>query len=244
MLQMRRWEMNFETLWRKNTKREKILLMVTLPLIVLIIIQLLVVQPLENEKKNLAVKIQSVNSEMNKLNEQLDSTQKLLAVSSKVKLGKQLKSLEVQIEQQKKLLKQLTDNLIAPEQMAAMVEKLLMQRGKLKLLSLKNLEPQGLPEKTSAELSAKASSKGNKTVVINNDEESIVLVYRHPLEIKLRGRYFQVMEYLKALESSGYKFYWEQLDYQVDKYPMAEVTIRLSTLGTEAHWMGASNNVD
>jgi MSHA biogenesis protein MshJ len=219
--------------------------MVTLPLLLLIIIQLLVVQPLETEKKNFAAKIQSVSVDLNQLNEQLETTQKLLSVSSKVKLGKQLKSLEVQIEQQKKLLKQLTDNLIAPQQMAVMVEKLLKQRGRLKLLSLKNLEPIGLPEKTSTD--TPANEENNQNIETKNSdqaEQTPVLVYRHPLEIKLKGRYFEVLNYLKALENNEYNFYWEKLDYRVDKYPLAEVTIKLSTLGTEPQWIGANSNVE
>ncbi len=240
--------MDLNNIWRNNTKREKILLMITLPLLVLIVVQLLLVRPLEIEKKNFAAKIQAVNVEMTKLNEQLDATQKLLAVSSKIKLGKQLKSLETQIQQQKVLLKQLTDNLIAPQDMAVMVENLLKKRGKLKLIFLKNLEPRGLPEQTNKEDNQEMISAGNNAsslaVKQTNVGEQSVLVYRHPLELKLRGKYFQVMDYLKALENSGYKFYWEQLDYKVDKYPMAEVTIQLSTLGTESHWMGASTNAE
>ncbi len=240
--------MDLNNIWRNNTKREKILLMITLPLLVLIVVQLLLVRPLEIEKKNFAAKIQAVNVEMTKLNEQLDATQKLLAVSSKIKLGKQLKSLETQIQQQKVLLKQLTDNLIAPQDMAVMVENLLKKRGKLKLIFLKNLEPRGLPDQTDTEDNQEMISAGNNasSLAVNqtNVGEQSVLVYRHPLELKLRGKYFQVMDYLKALENSGYKFYWEQLDYKVDKYPMAEVTIQLSTLGTESHWMGASTNAE
>jgi len=202
----------------------------------MIIAQFVLIQPLDDENKQLNIKIQAISVEMGKLEQQMETTQQLLAVSSKVKLNNQLKTLGAQIQQQKQLLKQLTDNLIAPSEISAMLEKILKQRGKLRLISLKNLQPQGLYENDKDD-SAGTKTTPNKKPVENQDQ---VLVYRHPVELIFKGKYFQVLDYLKALENSGYKFYWDQLDYKVEKYPIAEVSIRLSTLGTEAHWMGAN----
>ncbi len=220
--------------------------MITVPLLILIVVQLLVIQPLETERKELSINIQTAGNEMDKLHQQMETIQQVLLISSKIKLNKQLESLEKQISEQKKLLRTLTDNLIPPQQMATVIEKVLQQRGRLKLISLTNLEPQALPEETEDKNINQSmdtlNTDGEKGKIAGKMEEYVqqTLVYRHPLQLKLKGSYFQIMDYLKALEQSGYKFYWEQLDYKVEKYPQAEVMIMLSTLGTEAHWMGAS----
>ncbi len=226
--------MTINSWWNKNSKREKILVMVTVPLVIIILAQLLLLQPLEKKQKDVATKIQSMGLELDKVSQQIETTEQLLAVSSKVKLGNQQQSLQEQVLKQKELLSELTDNLIPPEKMAIVVEKLLKQRGKLKLISLANLEPEGLPN-VEAEI---------VNTIDKNDsvEESKPLIYRHPLQLKFKGSYFQVVKYLKTLENSEYNFYWEQLDYKVDKYPQAEVMLKLSTLGTKSQWMGVGSN--
>lgn len=63
-------------------------------------------------------------------------------------------------------------------------------------------------------------------------------VYRHGLSITLRGNYQNTLNYLKSLESLPWKFSWDTIDYKVDKYPIAETTLRVYTLSFEENWLG------
>lgn len=49
-------------------------------------------------------------------------------------------------------------------------------------------------------------------------------------ELVVSGQYFSILDYLKRLERQGWQFYWETLEYKVEKYPMATVTIHFHTL--------------
>ena len=55
-------------------------------------------------------------------------------------------------------------------------------------------------------------------------------VYRHAVEVQVRGGYFAVADYLRALEQLPWRFYWDRLDYQVDRYPQAVATLEVYTL--------------
>ncbi len=59
------------------------------------------------------------------------------------------------------------------------------------------------------------------------------IFYKHTLEIQLVGNYNAVYRYLLNLETLQEKFYWSSLDYQVAKYPLAEVTIQIYTLSSQ-----------
>jgi MSHA biogenesis protein MshJ len=64
-------------------------------------------------------------------------------------------------------------------------------------------------------------------------------VYKHGLTLTLKGSYFDVLDYLHAVEESPWHFFWERLEYRVGHYPEAEVTLRVYTLGDHEELIGA-----
>lgn len=60
-----------------------------------------------------------------------------------------------------------------------------------------------------------------------------VPVYQHNLELVLEGRYFAVRDYLRRLQDAPYGFYWVEMNYEVQQYPTARVTLYLYTLTQE-----------
>lgn len=67
----------------------------------------------------------------------------------------------------------------------------------------------------------------------NESSSNNVGVFKHAVVIQLEGSYFDVIDYLVALESLSWKFYWSELDYRVVAYPKAIVTLEVYTLSTE-----------
>jgi len=59
------------------------------------------------------------------------------------------------------------------------------------------------------------------------------IFYQHTLEIRLKGDYNAIYQYLLNVESLQEKFYWYSLDYQVSNYPLAEVVIQIYTLSDQ-----------
>ncbi|MCD6060669.1 MAG: biosis protein MshJ, partial [Moraxellaceae bacterium] len=63
-------------------------------------------------------------------------------------------------------------------------------------------------------------------------------LYRHTLEVTLRGDYFHVVSYLKAIEQQA-GLYWQKLDYQVKSWPNNTVQVELFTLSLEEAFIRA-----
>jgi MSHA biogenesis protein MshJ len=63
-------------------------------------------------------------------------------------------------------------------------------------------------------------------------------LYRHTLEVTLRGDYFNVVSYLKAIEQQA-GLYWQKLDYQVKSWPNNTVQVELFTLSLEEAFIRA-----
>jgi MSHA biogenesis protein MshJ len=118
--------------------------------------------------------------------------------------------------------------LIAPQQMAKVLESVLQQHSELKLVKLQSLAATPLvTEKKLTDADRKA-----------NPEKKTAEVYRHGLQLEFEGSYLATLEYLKSLQALPYEFYWDEVRLQVEKYPNAKVTIVVHTLSLTEGWIG------
>jgi MSHA biogenesis protein MshJ len=58
-------------------------------------------------------------------------------------------------------------------------------------------------------------------------------LYRHGLEITLRGTYFDLMQYLSDLEKMPARLLWGAVELRVEQYPDVRLTLQVHTLSTQ-----------
>ncbi len=109
------------------------------------------------------------------------------------------------------------DGLVTPDKMAELLEQVLVSGNKLTLQSLSSLPAEPIQ-------SAEASTVSG--------------YYVHPVKIELTGRYFDVIEYLTALESLPVKYYWRSFSYNVEEYPQAKLAFEVYTIGARKEFIG------
>ena len=178
--------------------------------------------------------------------QQLDQTRSVraeidakLAQDPDTELRHSLDAVKVELAQQNAQLAAATVDLIPPEKMAGVLRKVLAERRHLQLLSLQNepavpaFAPRADADKTGADKTR--ATRGAAA----DDGDAAATIYRHGLTLTFKGSYFDTLDYLQALEKLPWHFYWEKLDYKVDKYPEATVTLRVYTLGNRESWIGA-----
>ena len=107
--------------------------------------------------------------------------------------------------------------------MATVLEKVLHQKTRLKLIRVTNLP--------AVELTADALAD-------HSNLEQGSLLYRHGVELQLEGDFFETLRYLQALEELPWQILWGSLTYEVETFPRASITLRLNTLSTNAGWIG------
>jgi MSHA biogenesis protein MshJ len=108
-------------------------------------------------------------------------------------------------------IQSLTDTLVAPENMPSVLESMMTQDTRLKLISLENTEGQS---------------------IALGSEFSDVDLYRHGMKIRMSADYPSLMSYLQRLDSMPWKLYWQSLDYTVENYPGGELYLEVFTLST------------
>ncbi|GIU13899.1 MULTISPECIES: type 4a pilus biogenesis protein PilO [unclassified Shewanella] len=68
------------------------------------------------------------------------------------------------------------------------------------------------------------------TPLLEVGEDKKVNLYSHGIRLEFVGDYFAVLRFFEAVESMPNKLYWRSMDYRVDTYPKASVSLELYTL--------------
>ncbi|MCI0590119.1 MAG: MSHA biogenesis protein MshJ, partial [Gammaproteobacteria bacterium] len=62
--------------------------------------------------------------------------------------------------------------------------------------------------------------------------------YMHGLRMEFEGGYLDTLDYLRKLEALPWAFFWDSVDFKVEKYPKALGSITVYTLSLDANWIG------
>ena len=115
--------------------------------------------------------------------------------------------------------------LLPPDRVPALLEEMLRRDRRLELIELRSLAATPMfPEKTTAE--------GGTT-----DAASRIRVYRHGVEITVRGSYFDLLRYLSALESQSIRMFWKDIEIATVDYPRIAMKLTVYTLSLDRSWV-------
>jgi MSHA biogenesis protein MshJ len=133
-----------------------------------------------------------------------------------------LAALSEQVRELDAKMDQMTAGVVPPKEMAKLVEQMLMRNKNLELVKLEALPSKPLDDaKTAADKPAPG-----------------VTVYRHGMRVEFKGRYFDIVNYLKSLEGLPWKVYWGEVSLETDKYPVSKVSLVIYTLSRYPGWIG------
>lgn len=205
-------------------KRERQLVAVALILGPLLIGNALFVDPLRARLNGTENTIATESASAAQLQAEAANLQQQLAIDPDAGRKAELAALSGERDKLDEQLRQLGSALVRPEEMNALLERLLARHPGLRLLSLKTLAPQ--------------SALGRVDVAKEGEtaERSFDL-YRHGVEIRLEGSYGQLQAYLAQLEKMPQHLLWGQLSYRVIDYPKAEMTLTVYTLSPDRSWL-------
>jgi MSHA biogenesis protein MshJ len=131
------------------------------------------------------------------------------------------------------ILKTKTVEFVTPQQMVEVLETLIDKEPGLQLTGLESIDPSKPLEKDAARADKSKASTASPM------QQAGPNVFVHGLELNLKGDYFSVLRYVRQLEALPWRFNWSFMSLTMEKYPKAEVKIRLETLSLTEGWIGA-----
>lgn len=152
-----------------------------------------------------------------------------------------LERIRQQVQQMRQALQSTQHGLVAPERIVPMLQQLLKQQANLRLVSLATLPSgamgQGGHVASKAAASASAAAPAGQSPADAESAQARAVLYRHGVEIVLRGNYLDMVNYMDAVEAMPSHVFWGKLNMQVEQYPNATLSLTLYTLSLDEKWI-------
>jgi len=198
--------------------RERQLSLITLHFVLLALMAVVFIEPLVSRgmvQQSQANELLATNA---RLEQQLRQLQNSPIKDPNQELRDELELLTTERLSIESRISNLTDALVSPDKMVAVLEQMLTQDSRLKITSLVTLP------KEEIQLDA-------------NDPSA--RLYRHGLRLRIRATYDSLVDYLKRLDALQWRLYWQSLDYRVEQYPRGELLLEVYTLSSREDVVGA-----
>lgn len=133
--------------------------------------------------------------------------------------------------------------LVPPERMAPLVDAILRANGRLQLVSMRTLPVETISGRAGADAKAAAAS-GERLATATTPAAAPAdpgkpadILYRHGVEVTVRGNYLDMVDYMSALEAMPTRLFWGRAQLDVEEYPASRLTLTLHTLSLDRNWM-------
>ncbi len=189
------------------TLRQRAMLFATVSLVVVVFAQVALIEPLLLRQKTLIERSTRDESQLAAVRAQIEGLLREEQGDSKDPEQLAVLQLEARLAELEKSLAVRKGAFVAPHRLPELLKNLLGPGRAIKLESLRTVP--AVQVQSGAEL------------------------YRHGLELTLRGSYFDLMQYLSDLEKMPARLLWGGVDLQVDKYPEVRLSLQIHTLSTQ-----------
>lgn len=200
--------------------RERGLLFLAIVAVLIMLSQALLFTPLNRKQKNILARIGTLQQQASASEATIQAVLKRQSADPNAENRRLQQQLDAQLASLNQEIAGKVQGLIAPQQMAKVLEAVLEHQSGLKLLHVENLPSEPLVQ----------PPKGK--------ENTHVGIYKHGVKLELEGDYMSALAYLRALQALPWVLYWDQLKITTDKYPRAHIVIVVHTLSLDEGWIG------
>ena len=210
--------------------RERALIFAAAAFLVASLIDSLFLTPLLDKQKRLFTQVVQQQEKMKEIQAQISSLLQAKQEDANSPQRERIRALRQQIADGDAYLKERRDKLVPPEKMAELLEQVLKKNDRLQLVALNTL-PVSLMIEPSADAAAEQSAAALQASVVEKQ------IYKHGVQIKVRGSYADLLQYLTMLEKLPTQMIWGEAKMEVEQHPAVELTLTLYTLSLDKTWL-------
>lgn len=215
------------------SKRERIYIFVAVVVAGLWLVNTLLLEPLYARQKVLRNQLSQQQQKINDVKVQISSMQQENSPNSTSPQRTRINQLKQQLDEGNAFLKSNREKLVQPEKMAEHLRQVLSRNNRLQLVTLNTLPATQLLEQATGKNADKAKVPQAVAAYSGMDKQ----VFKHGVQLTLRGNYLDLLQYLSALEKLPQQMYWAQAQMNVVQYPSTELTLTVYTLSLDKTWL-------
>lgn len=233
------------------TVRERTMIYIAAGAVVIFLGNLLFLEPLAQKNRAFSSIIAEQRAEIDKLDRQIADAKRALNEDPDAAAKARIKQVEARIAEIDNSLQGVRQQLVPPERMAGLLEDLLKRNRRLQLVRIQTLPLEGILDDKAAdkpdpadalnraigESDAPAAPAAPTPAVKPPAGLADQNIFKHGVELTLRGSYLDMLDYLTQIEQLPWRMYWGrlQLDARDPKKPTLVLT--LYTLSLDKAWL-------
>lgn len=226
---MKKWWQEHRAKFDRLSLRERLMVFAASALVVVYVIYAAAIEPAELRQQQLASQMQNQREEATTLHAQRE---RLRAAAPDLALAGRREVLARRVEEADAMLRALNRSLVPAQRMNGLLQEMLRADAGLQLVSLRTLETVPLlPEAPKTAPSGAAAATAPKRAFAEGN------VYKHGVEITLRGGYEQLYNYLARLERSPWSMFWSRARLTTETHPRLTLTLTVYTLSLDKAWL-------
>jgi len=229
--QLQLWQGKIDTL----DIRERGLLLLAILAVVYLLWDGLFQSRINTDERSIQVKVNAVQTQIQLLSAEQLSLTAVNGVDPDYARKNQVEVLRAEIAALDVVLSELSQGLVASENLPLILEDVLRNSHTLKLLKVQTLPVRELELMPAVEQFSSTPQDKNANHASSDLKAG---VYKHSVHLTVEGSYFELLSYLQLLENLSWRFYWDALDYRVERYPKAVIEVRVYTLSAEEGLIG------
>jgi MSHA biogenesis protein MshJ len=230
----RRW-LQFTARVEALQPRERIMAFGAAVVVLVFLANTFVFAPLSRKDATLRSTLQQQRITVDGIAADIEGRARAYAIDPNEPLRKRLGEVRAETARTSDELRTMQKGLVPAERIAPLLETILRANGRLKLVSLKTLPVTTLTDGSTpapAAPTAPTAAPAPPPVVKSPD-----LLYRHGVELTLRGSYLDMVDYMHALETLPTQLFWGKAQLDAEEYPNVRLTLTLYTLSLDPKWM-------
>ena len=213
------------------TLRERAMVFVAVAAAIIFIVYSLLLGPLFAKKAELDTQIAQVRNNISGIDGEISAKLQGFSTDPDGPSRARLAKAKADIDALGGKLRALEQGLVAPEKIAPLLEAILAKNGRLTLVSMKTLPATPVTEAGVSPPPATAVPPAAGTA------PPAALLYRHGVQVTVRGNYLDMINYMHALETMPTQLLWSSAALEVEEYPDSRLTLTLHTLSLDRKWM-------
>jgi MSHA biogenesis protein MshJ len=237
------------------TLRERLMVFAALAASIVFLVHFSVLAPMFKKQAALRAQISQQQNNLTGIDGEITHKVQAYAVDPDAAAKARLDAIAAEAAQLDDSLRAMQKGLVAPERIAPLLDTILRANGQLKLVSMRTLPVSSVGEGAlapaprpaaprlmqEARLALKAATLqpvvATAPAVAGAAAPAPSLLYRHGVEVTVRGNYLDMVNYMEALESMPTQLFWGRAQLEVEEYPGARLTLTLYTLSMDQKWM-------
>ena len=228
----RRW-LQFAARVEALQPRERIMAFGATVVVLVFLANALVFGPLARKEAALRSTLHQQDATIDGINVEIAAKAQAYANDPNDALRKRLAEVRAETARTSEQLRAMQKGLVPAERIAPLLESILRANGRLKLASLQTLPVTTLGDAAAPGATAPAGATPAPPPVVKAPD----LLYRHGVELTVRGSYLDMVDYMHALETLPTQLFWGKAQLDAEEYPNVRLTLTLYTLSLDPKWM-------